>query len=280
MVLPNNLPKVVSSLWLGVLSSLFFIPQPAPAQTGSPLPGSATSPGLSTSSGAATPTAGSPIRSRGGSGADPSGLYRGRPQSASAGAPGGYNGSAASGAGGAVAPARATSASYSAPIPGTPATLGPAPGAAVSQFAAGRSYDRLPLNAVNAQARLDELQNLMPHSRPKEFQDAIGEYCDWLQDMADAHWKLSQTFGKDGMKAQSDAERQDCIKFGQLRRQAMLLKAQFLIAQRRYPEALGPLVEIVVAEPKTETGHSAYRLLQEIGFSHDAIPAAVPAAGT
>ena len=270
MVLPNYPNKVVPSLVLVVLSSLFFIPLKAPAQTGSPLPGSS-----------------SPVAGKGVSRTAPGGSNGyGSSGYGSNGyvIPGGYgasSGAAASqGNGGSAGSAGRPSLGvpYSAPVPGPPPTLGVgSPGG--GQAGTATSYERLPLNAGNAQSRLDELRNLMPHSRAKEFQEAIGEYCDWLQDMADAHWKLSQTFSKDGMKPQADVERQDCTKFGQLRRQAMLLKAQFLIAQRRYPEALGPLVDIVVAEPKTETGQAAYRLLREIGFSHDAIPAsAVPAA--
>jgi hypothetical protein len=113
----------------------------------------------------------------------------------------------------------------------------------------------------------------MATTNPKQFQDAIAEYCDWLSDMADAHWKLSQTFAKDaGSKAYADSEKNLCLKFGQLKRQAMLLKAQFLVSQRRYPEALGPLVDIVAAEPKTETGQTAYKILRDIGFSDAQVP--------
>jgi hypothetical protein len=126
----------------------------------------------------------------------------------------------------------------------------------------------LPLNPGNAIARLEELSNLMPNSRPKDFQDAIGEYCDWLSDMADGHWRLSQSFAKsEATKAQSEAEKQLCLRFGGLKRQAMLLKAEFLISQKRFPEALAPLIDIVSAEPRTDTGKSAYQLLQQIGFS-------------
>jgi hypothetical protein len=169
---------------------------------------------------------------------------------------------------------------YSAPIPGNaslalPPATGLVPGTKTS------SYAKLPLNPGNAVARLEELRNLMPNSRPQDFQEAIGEYCEWLSDLADAHWRLSQTFAKvDGARAQADSEKQMCLKFGGLKRQAMLLKAEFLISQRRYPEALQPLVDIVSAEPKTETGQSAYRLLQEIGFSDQVQAAGKPAPST
>jgi hypothetical protein len=164
----------------------------------------------------------------------------------------------------------ATNSRYSAPVPGSPAPGGApvAPGLGASPGAAASTYDKLPLNPGNAIARLEELRNLMPNSRPKEFFDSVSEYIDWLSDMADAHWKLSQAFGKqDSTKAQAETERQLCLRFGSLKRQATLLKAEFLIGQHRYPEALGPLVDIVTAEPRTETGQNAYRLLQQIGFS-------------
>jgi hypothetical protein len=145
----------------------------------------------------------------------------------------------------------------------------------------GGGYSKLPLNTGNAVAHLEELRNAMGNLRPQDFQEMIGEYCDWLSDLADAHWKLAQTFAKaDATKAQSESEKQLCQKFGSLKRQAMLLKAQFLISQRRYPEALAPLVDIVTAEPRTETGQNAYKLLQEIGFSQQIQAAAPKAAPT
>lgn len=154
----------------------------------------------------------------------------------------------------------------------------PAPGSVVLPPGMGApgagTYDKLPLNPGTAQARLEEMRNLMPRMRPKEFQDMVDQYCEWISDMADAHWKLAQAFGKaDGTKAAAESEKQLCLKFGQLKRQAMLLKGEFLVRQHRYPEALGPLVDIVAAEPRTETGQSAYRLLQEIGFSDIVAPA-------
>ncbi len=160
---------------------------------------------------------------------------------------------------------------FSAPVPGTPLTTGAYGGPGLVPGGSG-GYDKLPLNPGNALARLEEMRNAMPNSRAKDFQDSINGYSDWLSDLADAHWRLYQSFVKfDGTKAQAESERQLCLRFGQLKRQAMLLKAEFLIGQRRYPEALGPLVDIVASEPKTETGRNAYRLLQDIGFS-DASP--------
>lgn len=110
----------------------------------------------------------------------------------------------------------------------------------------------------------------MVTAKPKEFQDAIGDYLDWLADMADAHWKIYNAFAKvESMKPQADVEKQSTLKLGQLKRQAMLLKAEFLIRENRQPEALQPLVDIVVAEPKTATGEAAYSLLKQIGFSEE-----------
>jgi hypothetical protein len=42
-----------------------------------------------------------------------------------------------------------------------------------------------------------------------------------------------------------------------------------LIRNNRQPEALQPLVDIVVAEPRTATGEAAYSLLKQIGFSEE-----------
>ena len=66
------------------------------------------------------------------------------------------------------------------------------------------------------------------------------------------------------------------MKFSQLKRDAQLLKADLLIAQKRYPEALNPLVEIVLADPTSATGKTAYQRLKDLGFSHDGDGAAAP----
>ena len=164
-------------------------------------------------------------------------------------------------------------AASSAPLGGAPSPgAAPAPGSMAQQGLAGPNsiYRRLPLNYQNAAVRLEELRNIMVTAKPKEFQDAMGDYLDWLADMADAHWKIYQAFSKiDSMKPQADVEKNATLKIGGLKRQAMLLKAEFLIRENRQPEALTPLVDIVVAEPKTATGEAAYAMLKQIGFSDE-----------
>lgn len=135
------------------------------------------------------------------------------------------------------------------------------------------SYSSLPLNATDASLRLDELRSMMPSARPKEFQEVLSNYIIWLSDVADGHWRMSTAFSKtEANKSQAEAEKQSALKFGGLKRQGMLLEAQFLVSQRRFPEAVSPLIEIVVAEPRTTTGKAAYKLLQDIGFSEVGSP--------
>lgn len=181
-------------------------------------------------------------------------------------------------------PVSETPLSNAAPTPGAtylpaPSSIpnmsaAPVPGPSTQQILNGgpsASYRRLPLNHQNAAIRLEELRNIMLTVKPKEFQDAITDYLDWLGDMADAHWKIYQSFAKVGsLKLQADVEKQSTLKLGSLKRQAMLLKAEFLIRNNRQPEALQPLVDIVVAEPRTATGEAAYSLLKQIGFSEEA----------
>lgn len=178
-----------------------------------------------------------------------------------------------------------------APAPGgyVPAGTSPVPGAApvpgptAQQVLTGGStaaYRRLPINYQTASIRLEELRNIMLSAKPKEFQDAINDYLDWLGDMADGHWKIYQAFSKvESMKAQADVEKQTTLKIGSLKRQAMLLKAEFLIRSNRQPEALQPLIDIVAAEPRTATGEAAYSLLKQIGFSEE-VPIAPAANNT
>ncbi len=146
-------------------------------------------------------------------------------------------------------------------------------GGAAPRGGAPGSYSALPLNATDASLRLDELRSMMPSARPKEFQEALSNYITWLSDVADGHWRMSTAFAKtEANKSQAEAEKQSALKFGGLKRQGMLLEAQFLVSQRRFPEAVSPLIEIVVSEPRTATGKAAYKLLQDIGFSEVASP--------
>lgn len=167
----------------------------------------------------------------------------------------------------------------SAPLPGRAAqsqyeeSSAPAysAGAPTASAPGGRGrYRQLPLTAVDAKQKLDELRNLLSASRPQDVQDSIYEMVDWLQDAADAHYRMANAFAKaDTTKREAASERQMTSRFGQLKREALLLKADLLIKQRRAPEALAPLVDIVIADPKGATGAAAYRRLQELGFSQE-----------
>ncbi len=131
-------------------------------------------------------------------------------------------------------------------------------------------YRQLPLTAVDAKQKLDELRNLLAASRPQDVQDGVYEMVEWLQDAADAHYRMANAFAKtDSTKREAASERQMTSRFSQLKREALLLKADLLIKQRRAPEALAPLVDIVIADPKGPTGSAAYRRLQELGFSQE-----------
>lgn len=147
-------------------------------------------------------------------------------------------------------------------------TPGPAAQEVIGTSPAG--YRRLPINYKTAAIRLEELRNVMLSAKAKDFQNAISDYLDWLSDLADGHWKLYQAFAKvDSLKAQAELEKSTTLKLGSLKRQALLLKAEFLVRNNRQPEALSPLIDIVTAEPKTATGEAAYNMLKEIGFSEE-----------
>lgn len=137
------------------------------------------------------------------------------------------------------------------------------------------AYGHLPLTVKDAKNRLVELRTAMAASGPSGLHDPIYQLSEWLADSADAHIKMAAAFAKhDDMKAQCASEHQIGMKFSQLKRDAQLLKADLLIAQKRYPEALNPLVEIVLADPASATGKTAYQRLKDLGFSHDAEAAA------
>lgn len=155
-----------------------------------------------------------------------------------------------------------------APVPGMNQPSGliqPAqPGQARSR------YMQLPLTVVDAKTRLEELRLLLT-SQPKEAQERIYEMCEWLSDGADAHYRMYQAFSKSDLtKTQAASEKQLNQSFSQLKREAQLLKADLLIKQGRAPEALNPLVEIVIADPRSNTGQNAYKRLVELGFSKEA----------
>jgi len=180
-----------------------------------------------------------------------------------------------------------------APVPGQapspsgyPAQSGHAAGyrSGASPVPTESAYQQLPLSANDAQSRLDELKSLLPETRPQEMREPVYQLCEWLADLADGHNRLANSFAKnEATKPQADQERRSAQKFASLKNQAQLLKAELLIKEKRFPEALGPLVEIVAAEPRSATGQAAYRRLKELGFSEEVevkqaeLPPAVPA---
>jgi hypothetical protein len=137
-------------------------------------------------------------------------------------------------------------------------------------------YQQLPISANDAQVRLQELAsqityNVVPANLLKDIQQNVMELGDWLSDLTDAHYRMYTSFAKfPSTRRAAEAEKITFQNFRLLKHQAQLLKAQILIKQNRVPEALGPLVDVVVAEPQTTTGQSAYKLLKEIGFSQEA----------
>lgn len=130
-------------------------------------------------------------------------------------------------------------------------------------------YHQLPLTANDAKQKLDELRAALGVSRAQDVQDGIYEMVEWLQDAADAHYRMATAFAKADAKREAASERQLTSRFGQLKREALLLKADLLIKQKRAPEALTPLVDIVIADPKGATGVAAYHRLQDLGFSQE-----------
>ncbi|MCA9804111.1 MAG: hypothetical protein KC777_19215 [Cyanobacteria bacterium HKST-UBA02] len=152
------------------------------------------------------------------------------------------------------------SAPNSAPVPGAESAPAPAP--------AGTIYSQLPLSSLDAKNKIEELSNRLAVSNPDQVKDGIFAISEWLQDVADAHWKMYKAFEKsDTTHLQAKSERETALEFSRLKNRAKLLKADLFIKMNRYPEALGPLVDIVVAEPKSETGQAAYKRLIDMGFS-------------
>lgn len=164
-------------------------------------------------------------------------------------------------------------AGASSPLPGSSAVYRPA-----GAGGAGSMYQMLPISLDDAKLRIEELRNLVAVSRPQDVQDRVNAFCEWMVDMTEAHNRLCNSFSKqDSLKAQAQAERSSAQKFSHLKNEATLLKAEILIKQSRIPEAVGPLVDIVVNEPKGSAGIAAYNRLKEIGFSEAVPDVAVPA---
>jgi hypothetical protein len=185
----------------------------------------------------------------------------------------------ASGASHTAASAPVPGGGYVQTAPGTASTALTDAGGAQSGKAGGRTkYQDLPLTADSAKYRLDELRALLSVSRPQDVQGSIQELCEWLNDAADAHYRMYLSFSKSDLtKPQANSEKALNLKFCQLKREAQLLRADLLIKQLRAPEALGPLVDIVAADPRSATGQAAYKRLVDLGFSN---AASVSAAAT
>lgn len=135
-------------------------------------------------------------------------------------------------------------------------------------------YEKLPLTVEDAKSRLTELENqLSLYNQTKQvakpqLKNQIYSIAEWLNDVANAHWKMYKAFDKSAKtKAQAKSERQIALAFSNLKNRSKLLKAELFILQKRYPEALQPLVDIVVQEPSSETGKKAYQKLVDLGFS-------------
>lgn len=156
-----------------------------------------------------------------------------------------------------------TAAIQSSPLPGASANY-------QTNLSSKSSYQLLPISASEARTRLDELKTLLLISRPQAIQERIYNLCDWLTEMHDAHSKLANAFAKqEESRGIALTEKATAQKFNQLRNEAQLLKAELLIKQNRSPEALGSLIDIVVADPRSATGKVAYQHLKELGFSED-----------
>lgn len=167
-------------------------------------------------------------------------------------------------------PGPALTSPLGGPIPNQPAAAVPPTPVVVAPVHVPSAYQQLPTSANDAESRIAELRCLLPVSRAKELQDPIYQLCEWLDDMVAAHNKLANSFAKhESTKVQLEAERRAVEKFSHLKYEAQLLKADLLIQQQRYPEALAPLIEIVSAEPRTQTGQAAYRRLKDIGFAEE-----------
>jgi len=166
-----------------------------------------------------------------------------------------------------------TESSSSAPVPG-------AGNSASHRFTNGvaaaiSKYAQLPLSIFDAKSRMQELRTMAAVAKPEEVLESVNRLSEWLGDMLDAHNRMAAVFAKhEQTKLQALAEKQAGQKFSQVRNQAQLLKAELLIQQHRYPEALTPLVDIVIAEPTSATGLAAYGKLKELGFSEE--PPLVP----
>lgn len=138
------------------------------------------------------------------------------------------------------------------------------------------SYRSLPISDSEARLKIEELKVLLPQSRPQDLQDSVFNLVEWLQDAAEAHYRMYQAFAKnEATKREATTEKQLNANFCQLKREAMLLKADILIRENRAPEALGPLVDLVSADPRGTVGKDAYKRLVSLGFSKE--PQAEPA---
>jgi hypothetical protein len=129
-------------------------------------------------------------------------------------------------------------------------------------------YQELPLSFDDAKIRLGQLKLMAAGTRPQDALEHVNQFIRWLADIVDAHNKMSVAFNKtEATKSIGVNEKQMSTKFAHLRYESQLLKADLLIEEHRYPEALAPLVEIVLAMPSNPIGKAAYQRLQELGFS-------------
>lgn len=129
----------------------------------------------------------------------------------------------------------------------------------------------LPISESEAKIRIDELKTLILVARPQDLQGRIYSLCEWLADLTDRHNRLANAFSREeSCKAAAYAEHSAAQQFSQFKNEAILLKAQLLISLNRVPEAIAPLVDIVLADPKGATGQAAYKILKDLHFAPEA----------
>ena len=175
-------------------------------------------------------------------------------------------------------PSTSTEPQATAPLPGSDNNNG---GFTTATPAPTGKYAQLPLSILDAKSRLLELRSMASIAKPQEVLEAVNRLYEWLTDICDAHNRMAIVFAKhDQMKAQAQAERQAVQKFVQVRNQTQLLKAELLMQQNRFPEALAPLVDIVIAEPTSATGLTAYAKLKEMGFAQEPEPTPLPSSSS
>lgn len=125
------------------------------------------------------------------------------------------------------------------------------------------------LGVAYAENIVEKAEFYLKESNYNSAKNSVNLIEEWLADATEGHMELYKSLKKLGTaNEQAIIERNLAIKFATMRDRVLFVKATVLIKEKKAKQAIESLVEIIRSQPNTKLGFSAYKLLQDIGFTY------------